>query len=41
MQKLRGSAVGRATWGVVSRSDFLGMEIDRLDEDDRLCESLR
>jgi CBS domain-containing protein len=24
-------------WGVVSRSDFLGMEIDRLDEDNHLC----
>jgi CBS domain-containing protein len=28
-------------WGVVSRSDFLGMEIDRLDEDDHLCERIR
>ena len=28
-------------WGVVSRSDFLGMEIDRLDEDDHLCECIR
>lgn len=28
-------------WGVVSRSDFLGMEIDRLDEDDHLCECMR
>jgi CBS domain-containing protein len=27
--------------GVVSRSDFLGMEIDRLDEDDHLCECIR
>jgi signal-transduction protein with cAMP-binding, CBS, and nucleotidyltransferase domain len=23
-------------WGVVSRSDFMGMEIDRLDEEDHL-----
>jgi CBS domain-containing protein len=28
-------------WGVVSRSDFLGMEIDRLDEDNHLCECIR
>jgi CBS domain-containing protein len=27
--------------GVVSRSDFLGMEIDRLDEDNHLCECIR
>ncbi|ODS00157.1 hypothetical protein AUC68_03335 [Methyloceanibacter methanicus] len=27
--------------GVVSRGDFKGMEIDRLDEDDRLAECLR
>ncbi len=28
-------------WGVVSRSDFMGMEIDRLDEEDHLWESIR
>jgi CBS domain-containing protein len=28
-------------WGVVSRSDFLGMELDRLDEDNHLCECIR
>jgi CBS domain-containing protein len=28
-------------FGVISRSDFLGTEIDRLDEDDRLCECIR
>ena len=28
-------------WGVVSRSDFLGREIDRLDEDNHLCECIR
>ena len=27
--------------GVVSRSDFLGIEIDRLDEDNHLCECIR
>src|SRR3990170_6857281 len=27
--------------GVVSRSDFMGMEIDRLDEDNHLCECIR
>ena len=27
--------------GVVSRGDFLGMEIDRLDEDNHLCECIR
>jgi CBS domain-containing protein len=28
-------------WGVVSRGDFLGMEIDRLDEDNHLWECIR
>jgi len=28
-------------WGVVSRSDFRGMEIDRLDDETRLWECLR
>jgi len=28
-------------WGVVSRNDFMGMEIDRLDEEDHLWESIR
>jgi len=28
-------------WGVVSRSDFMGMEIDRLDEEDHLWECIR
>jgi CBS domain-containing protein len=28
-------------WGVVSRGDFKGMEIDRLDEDDHLSECIR
>ena len=32
---------GGRIWGVVSRSDFLGMEIDRLDEDNHLCECIR
>ena len=32
---------GARIWGVVSRSDFLGMEIDRLDEDNHLCECIR
>jgi CBS domain-containing protein len=27
--------------GVVSRNDFLGIEIDRLDEDNHLCECIR
>ena len=27
--------------GVVSRSDFLGIEIDRVDEDNHLCECIR
>ena len=28
-------------WGVVSRNDFMGMEIDRLDEEDHLWETIR
>ena len=28
-------------WGIVSRNDFMGMEIDRLDEEDHLWESIR
>ena len=32
---------GGRIWGVVSRSDFLGMEIDRLDEDNHLYECIR
>src|SRR3989337_4198589 len=28
-------------WGVVSRRQFLGMQIDRLDEDKHLCECIR
>src|SRR5262245_16583879 len=28
-------------WGVVSRSDFMGMEIDQLDDEDRLWECIR
>jgi CBS domain-containing protein len=28
-------------WGVVSRNDFMGMEIDRLDEEDHLWECVR
>jgi CBS domain-containing protein len=28
-------------WGVVSRNDFMGMEIDRLDEEDHLWECIR
>ena len=28
-------------WGVVSRSDFLGMEIDRLDDETHLWECIR
>lgn len=28
-------------WGVVSRGDFKGMEIDRLDEDNHLSECIR
>ncbi len=28
-------------WGVVSRGDFRGMEIDRLDDDDHLWECVR
>jgi CBS domain-containing protein len=28
-------------WGIVSRSDFMGMEIDRLDEEDHLWECIR
>jgi CBS domain-containing protein len=28
-------------WGVVSRNDFMGIEIDRLDEEDHLWESIR
>jgi len=28
-------------WGVVSRADFKGMEIDRLDEDEGLAERIR
>jgi CBS domain-containing protein len=28
-------------WGVVSRSDFMGMEIDQLDEEDHLWECIR
>ena len=28
-------------WGVVSRSDFKGMELDRLDEDEHLAECIR
>jgi CBS domain-containing protein len=28
-------------WGVVSRHDFMGMEIDRLDEEDHLWECIR
>ena len=30
---------GGRIWGVVSRSDFLGMEIDRVDEDNHLCDA--
>lgn len=29
------------TWGVVSRGDFKGMEIDQLDEGDHLWECIR
>ena len=32
---------GGRIWGVVSRGDFKGMEIDRLDEDNHLCECIR
>ena len=28
-------------WGVVSRSDFMGMEIDQLDDEDHLWECIR
>jgi len=28
-------------WGVVSRNDFMGMEIDQLDEEDHLWECIR
>jgi len=32
---------GKTIYGVVSRGDFKGMEIDRLDDDDHLAECLR
>ena len=32
---------GGKIWGVVSRSDFMGMEIDRLDDETHLEECLR
>lgn len=32
---------GGKIWGVVSRSDFMGMEIDRLDDETHLGECLR
>jgi CBS domain-containing protein len=32
---------GAQIWGVISRGDFKGMEIDRLDEEDHLTEVLR
>jgi len=32
---------GGRIWGVVSRNDFMGMEIDRLDEEDHLWECIR
>ena len=28
-------------WGIVSRGDFKGMEIDQLDEEDHLWENIR
>jgi CBS domain-containing protein len=28
-------------WGVVLRGDFTGMEIDRLEEENHLCECIR
>jgi hypothetical protein len=28
-------------WGIVSRGDFKGMEIDQLDEEDHLWECIR
>ena len=31
----------RQIWGVVSRNDFMGMEIDRLDEEEHLWECIR
>ena len=32
---------GGTIWGVVSRSDFMGMEIDRLDDETHLEECIR
>jgi signal-transduction protein with cAMP-binding, CBS, and nucleotidyltransferase domain len=32
---------GRKIWGVVSWSDFMGMEIDRLDDETHVWECLR
>ena len=32
---------GGRIWGVVSRGDFKGTEIDRLDEYNHLCECIR
>ena len=32
---------GGRIWGVVSRSDFMGMEIDRLDDETYLEECIR
>ena len=32
---------GKAIWGVVSRGDFTGMELDRLEEEEHLWECIR